>query len=195
MARVEDERAAVVVQSVTIAASLVGIHVDTSGLGSGFGDEVDAGVEFTKLVVTATRVEDDLNTSKTVHRVWRHGRPELLASLTGERAVQCLESDLANAAALLFAWQFLDDGGESIVFHPSSRPGCEVPHLSEVAIIAHVQLRPDGKHLTVEGDKPGVVTTSTVSDGETQIDDDILALGTGNDVGSDIPRVVVDIIL
>lgn len=100
-----DEGAAVVVESVAVAALLVGVEVDTTGLyakGSAriyhggqegthlersFLDEVDPTRELSELVVRSTRVGKDLDAVQAHVDVWRARREELFAHLYADAGV------------------------------------------------------------------------------------------------------------
>jgi hypothetical protein len=121
-------------------------------------------------------------------------RPELFTGFGGKGCVVCLECYLPDSATFLFLGQALDDSRKMIFVHTLSRPWREISHLSEITIIAKIELWSDGEDLTVECDESCIIAASSVLNGQTEINDDILAFGVCNDLRDNVPRIVVDII-
>lgn len=77
----------IVIETVTIASSLVSIQVDASTLGSGFSDQLHSGVELSQLVVGSGGVGEDLHTIERHANVGRLGREQLLTGLKTDHGV------------------------------------------------------------------------------------------------------------
>mmetsp|Transcript_755 Transcript_755/g.1506 ORF Transcript_755/g.1506 Transcript_755/m.1506 type:complete len:326 (+) Transcript_755:809-1786(+) len=91
-----DHRAPVVVQTIAIAALLIGVEVAPSTLGGGAVDEVETLVQLAKLVVRPTPVGDDLGSVQAQKDVWAVRREQLLACLAGDGAVVEIENHHAK---------------------------------------------------------------------------------------------------
>ena len=67
-------RASVIIKPASVAASLVRVQVDPASLSGRGLDKVHPSVQFSKLMVTAASITDDLNAAQgelDVRRVWR----------------------------------------------------------------------------------------------------------------------------
>lgn len=103
-----------------------------------------------------------------VGAIWRK---ELLASLGSQARVNSRQDDIANGN-LPSTLVLLDSGRQKVLLDDSrALPRGEEAHLAEISLIGKVQLRPEADNLAVQDDGARIISTVTVKQRKTNVDD------------------------
>lgn len=167
-----DQGAAIIVESIAIAALLIGIEVDATQLERSFLDELYSSIELSQLVMRGRRVDEDFHAVQAHCQVRTVGGKELLAEFDANDGIPRRNDGITKGDRLLLGHFSDHPGQEEVVGLPSSRPGRKVSQLAVVAIVGHVHLWPDEENLAVEEQDSTVVQRRSMQDGHSDVADD-----------------------
>ncbi|KAI3479823.1 hypothetical protein L1887_58119 [Cichorium endivia] len=184
-----DERAAIVVEPVAVAALLVGVQIDAAQLERRLLDELDAPIQLAQLVVRRRRVGKDLDATQALSDVRRVRGEELLAQLDAQHRVPGLDHRVAKRHRML-ASDVGDDARQcEIVRVVGACPGRKVAHLAVVAVVGEPHLGSDVEDLGVEQEEATVVECRAVEDGHADVAQDAVRRIGGEDLAEHLPRM------
>lgn len=146
-----------------MSVSAEGKFVATNLLSS-FPDKVHASIELAQLMMTPTRVREDLHTIETHQDMWTSRREKLLAEFNSDTCIVCAYYAVAKGDLDLICDR-LHNAWKIVVFpFMMLSPCCEMAEFAVVAIIRKPHLGTDEYDLAIVNNHTAVICDILVHD-------------------------------